>query len=247
MKGVILAGGKATRLRPLTLVTNKHLLPIYNKPMIYYPLESMKRAGIEEVLIVTNPEHAGQFINLFRSGREFGLRFFYEIQDEPGGLSQGVGLAESFAEGEKILAILGDNIFTHDLSSAVKKFERREKGAMIFAKEVENAKEYGVVELNDLGKVLSIVEKPEKPKSRLAQTGIYMYDKRVFDLIRSLEPSARGELEITDLNNRYAAEGTLECEVIPTWWVDAGTSFDDLLRANQIVAEIIRKEGQKAP
>ncbi|MDZ4243701.1 MAG: sugar phosphate nucleotidyltransferase, partial [Candidatus Doudnabacteria bacterium] len=165
MKGVILAGGKATRLRPLTLVTNKHLLPVYNKPMIYYPLESMKKAGIEDVLIITNPEHAGQFVNLFRSGKEFGLRLFYEIQDEAGGLSQAVNLAESFAGGERILVILGDNIFTHDLAGAVKKFERRNRGAMIFAKPVENARQYGVVELDKNGKVISIVEKPSEPKS----------------------------------------------------------------------------------
>ena len=241
MKGVILAGGKATRLRPLTLVTNKHLLPVYNKPMIYYPLESMKKAGIEDVLIITNPEHAGQFVNLFRSGKEFGLRLFYEIQDEAGGLSQAVNLAESFAEGERILVILGDNIFTHDLSGAVKKFQQREKGAMIFAKEVENARQYGVIELDKNGKVVSIVEKPQEPKSNLAQTGIYMYDERVFDLIKTIKPSARGELEITDLNNVYVQDGTMECEIMEGWWVDAGTSFDDLLHANQIVAEMIKK------
>ena len=242
MKGVILAGGKATRLRPLTLVTNKHLLHIYNKPMIYYPLESMKKAGIRDVLIITNPEHAGQFINLFRSGKEFGLRLFYEIQDEAGGLSQAVNLAESFAEGERVLVILGDNIFTHDLSGAVKKFQQRKKGAMIFAKEVENARQYGVVELDRAGKVVSIVEKPSEPKSNLAQTGIYMYDERVFEMIKNLQPSARGELEITDLNNFYVKDGTMECEVMQGWWVDAGTSFDDLLRANRIVAEMVKQE-----
>lgn len=242
MKGVILAGGKATRLYPLTLVTNKHLLPIYNKPMIFYPLESMKRAGVEDVLIITNPEHAGHFINLFRSGKDFGLRLFYEIQDEAGGLSQAVGLAERFADGEKILVILGDNIFIHDLSPAVKRFEGREKGAMIFAKEVDNAREYGVVELDQHGRVASIVEKPEQPKSNLAQTGIYMYDHRVFDFIKSLTPSGRGELEITDLNNCYVQEQTVECEVMKGWWVDAGTSYDELLRANQIVADLIRNQ-----
>ena len=242
MKGVILAGGKATRLRPLTLVTNKHLLPVYNKPMIYYPLESMKKAGIRDVLIITNPEHAGQFINLFRSGKEFGLRLFYEIQDEAGGLSQAVNLAESFVEGERVLVILGDNIFTHDLSGAVKKFRQRKKGAMIFVKEVENARQYGVVELDRAGKVVSIVEKPSEPKSNLAQTGIFMYDERVFEMIKNLQPSARGELEITDLNNFYVKDGTMECEVMQGWWVDAGTSFDDLLRANQIVAEMMKMQ-----
>lgn len=237
-----MAGGKATRLRPLTLVTNKHLLPIYNKPMIYYPLESMKRAGIEEVLLITNPEHAGQFINLFRSGKDFGLRLFYEIQDEAAGLSQAVGLAESFAEREKILVILGDNIFVQDLSAAVERFAKRERGAMVFAKEMTNAREYGVIELDEQGKVLSIEEKPQVPKSDLAQTGIYMYDERVFEFIKNLKPSARGELEITDLNNSYVREGTMECEIMRGWWVDAGTSFDDLLHANQIVAELIKKQ-----
>jgi glucose-1-phosphate thymidylyltransferase len=241
MKGVILAGGKATRLRPLTYVINKHLLPVYNKPMIYYPLESMKRAGVEDVLIVTNPEHVGQFIDLFNSDTDFGLRLHYEIQEEAGGLSQAVGLASGFADGEKLLVILGDNIFTHNLSDAVKRFKSREKGAMVFAKEMENAREYGVVELDQDGKVLSIEEKPKTPKTNLAQTGIYMYDNRVFDLIKNLAPSERGELEITDLNNLYVAEQTMECEIMSGWWVDAGTSFNELLRANQIVSSMVKE------
>lgn len=245
MKGVILAGGKATRLWPLTLVTNKHLLPIYNRPMIYYPLESMKRAGIEDVLIITNPEHAGQFINLFRSGQEFGLRLAYEIQDQAGGLSQAVALAELFADKDKILVILGDNIFTHDLSKAAQRFQKRDRGAMIFAKEMSNAREYGVIDIDAAGQVRSIEEKPQNPKSNYAQTGIYMYDHRVFEFIKKLAPSKRGELEITDLNNLYVKEGTMECEILQSWWVDAGTSFDELLRANQTVAEIIKKENPK--
>lgn len=241
MKGVILAGGKATRLRPLTYVTNKHLLPIYNKPMIYYPLESMARAGIKDVLIITGPDHAGDFLNLLRSGNDFGLKLAYEIQDEAGGLSQAVSLASSFADGENVLVILGDNIFTHDLSGAVVEFEKQSKGAKIFAKEMPNASQYGVIEIDGAGHVLSIEEKPAKPKSNLAQTGIYIYDKQVFEFISQLNPSTRGELEITDLNNLYVKQGSLTCEVMQGWWVDAGTSFDELLRANNQVADELKK------
>ncbi|MBI4363248.1 MAG: NTP transferase domain-containing protein [Candidatus Doudnabacteria bacterium] len=242
MKGVILAGGKATRLRPLTYVTNKHLLPIYNKPMIYYPLESMVRAGIKDVLMITGPDHAGHFLNLLRSGGDFRLKLAYEIQDEAGGLSQAVSLARSFADNEKILVILGDNIFTHDLSGAVADFEKQGRGAKIFAKPMNNAQQYGVIEIDKSGKVISIEEKPKQPKSNLVQTGIYMYDDQVFDFIDQLKPSTRGELEITDLNNLYLKQGTLTCEVMSGWWVDAGTSFAELLRANNQVAEEIKKQ-----
>lgn len=242
MKGIILAGGRATRLRPLTYVTNKHLLPIYDKPMIYYPLESMRRAGIKEVLIVTNPDHVGDFTDLFHADTDFELELHYEIQEKPGGISEAISLGRSFADEQKTLIILGDNIFDHDLSGAVSEFEKKDKGAMIFGKEMEDAKEYGVVELDKKGKVLSIEEKPQSPKSNLAQTGIYMYDNRVFELIENLDPSARGELEVTDLNNIYLKEGLLHCEVMEGWWVDAGTSFDELLRANQIVAEQVEKK-----
>lgn len=245
MKGVILAGGHATRLRPLTQVTNKHLLPIYNKPMIYYPLEAMQKAGIKEVLIVTGPDHAGAFLNLLKSGDQFGLKLSYEIQQEAGGISQGIMLAKSFADEEKILVILGDNIFTYNLKPMVDKFEKKEKGAMVFAIEMPtDSKQYGVIELDSNNKVLSIEEKPEKPKTNLAQTGIYMYDNRVFDFIKNLKPSKRGELEVTDLNNFYVKEGTMECGIID-WWVDAGTSYDELLRANNLVAEKVRNNELK--
>ncbi len=245
MKGVILAGGKATRLRPLTLVTNKHLLPIYHKPMIYYPLESMAQAGIRDVLLITGPDHSGSFINLLRSGNEFGLRISYEIQEEAKGLSDAVSIAERFVDGERMLVILGDNIFRHNLKPAVDAFEKQERGAMVFAKEmpIEVAQQYGVIELDDTGRVRSIVEKPKEPKSNLVQTGIYMYDSQCFDFIRKLSPSARGELEITDLNNFYVNQGTMTCERMSSWWVDAGTSFDELLRANRIVAEELQKNG----
>ncbi|OGY29505.1 MAG: spore coat protein [Candidatus Woykebacteria bacterium RIFCSPHIGHO2_12_FULL_43_10] len=237
MKGVILAGGKATRLRPLTLVTNKHLLPVYNKPMIFYPLEAMAKAGIKEVLIITGPDHAGSFLNLLRSGKDFGLKLSYEIQEEAGGLSQAVALAESFARGKRILVILGDNIFNHDLRNAVLEFEKQEKGAKVFGKKMPgmDSRHYGVIEVKD-GKVVSIEEKPANPRSDIAQTGIYMYDDQAFGFISKLTPSARGELEITDLNNFYVDQGTMTFELMEDWWVDAGSSFDELLRANNLVA-----------
>ncbi len=242
MKGVILAGGRATRLRPLTWVTNKHLLPIYNKPMIYYPLESMQRANIQDVLITSSAEHLPHFINLLKAGKDFQLKLSYAIQEDAGGgIAQAISLAEDFAAGQKILVCLGDNIFTHNLTSAVRDFEKQLKGAKVFTKRMptEN-KQYGVVELNNHGKVLSIEEKPENPKSDLAQTGIYMYDIQVYDFIRKLKPSGRNELEVTDLNNCYVKQGTMTCEIMEGWWADAGTSFDELLRANNLVAELIK-------
>jgi glucose-1-phosphate thymidylyltransferase len=241
MKGVILAGGRATRLRPLTEVTNKHLLPIYDKPLIFYPLEAMARAGVEEVLVITNPEHAGHFLQLLRTGREFGLRLTYELQEEAGGLAQAVGLAEPFARGSKLLVLLGDNIFTHDLSASVARFRGEERGAVIFAKDVSEPQHYGVVEL-DGDRVVGIEEKPAEPRSSLAQTGIYLYDERVFSFMDRLAPSGRGELEITDLNNIYVDEGSMRCEVLDGYWIDAGTSHDELLAANVEVARL-RREG----
>ena len=246
MKGVILAGGKATRLRPLTWVTNKHLLPVYNKPMIFYSLESMQKAGIREVLITSSADSLPQFIHLLKSGKEFGLKLSYAIQEDAGGgIAQAIALAEDFSGKEKILVILSDNIFNHDLSSAVFDFEKQSKGAKVFAKRMptEN-KQYGVIELDKHGKVISIEEKPEHPKSDLAQTGIYMYDQQVYYHIRHLKPSARNELEVTDLNNIYLKQGIMTCEVMEGWWIDAGTSFDELLRANNLVAELM-KTGNK--
>lgn len=242
MKGIILAGGLATRLRPLTLVTNKHLLPIYNKPMIYYPLEEMRDAGIKEVLITTSAHHAGDFANLLSSGEEFDLKLYYAVQKNPtGGIADGLKLAREFAKNEKILVVLGDNIFNFNLKRIVDKFEKKQKGSVVFGVDMDTqSRQYGVVEVGKSGKVLSIEEKPEAPKSRIAQTGIYMYDNRVFDFIDKLKPSDRGQLEITDLNNIYVKEGTLECKII-NWWIDAGTSHDELLRANNLVAEKIRK------
>lgn len=241
MKGVILAGGLATRLRPLTLVTNKHLLPIYNKPMIYYAIESMARAGIKEVLITSSPDHSGDFAELLKAGEDFGLKLFYGVQQNPkGGIANAVALAKEFANNQKILVILGDNIFGANLKTAVDGFEKAEKGALIYGVEMPtDSKQYGVIEMDKNGKVISIEEKPEHPKSNIAQTGIYMYDSRVFDFIEKLHPSARGELEVTDLNNFYVKEGTLKCELLD-WWIDAGTSYDELLRANNLVAEKVK-------
>ena len=241
MKGVILAGGLATRLHPLTLVTNKHLLPIYNKPMIFYPLEAMQKAGIKEVLLTTSGDHAGHFANLLKAGEDFGMKLYYAVQQNPkGGIADAIALAEEFAQGESSLVLLGDNIFNCNLLAARQKFETVGRGAMVFGvhKDTES-KQYGVIEVDKTGKVISIEEKPEHPKSDIAQTGIYMYDSRVFDFIRKLQPSGRGELEVTDLNNYYLHTGELLCEVID-WWIDAGTSYDELLYANSQVAQMVK-------
>ena len=241
MKGVILAGGLATRLRPLTLVTNKHLLTVYNKPMIYYPLEAIAKTEIKEVLVTSSSDHAGHFTNLLGAGEEFGMKIYYGVQKQPkGGIADAILLAEEFGRGEKTLVVLGDNIFNHDLKKRVRDFEKKDKGAVVFGVQMNTeSRQYGVIEVDGQGKVLSIEEKPEHPKSNIAQTGIYMYDERVFDFIKKQKPSARGELEVTDLNNFYLREKTLECEIID-WWIDAGTSHDELLRANNLVAEKIK-------
>jgi glucose-1-phosphate thymidylyltransferase len=240
MKGVVLAGGKATRLRPLTKVTNKHLLPIYDRPLIYYPLQAMAKAGLHEVLVITNPEHAGHFIQLLGSGSEFGLKLAYELQEEAGGLAQAVGLARSFVGSDSMLVLLGDNIFTDDLRPAVERFSAEDRGAVIFGVEMEHPEQYGVIEM-DGDRVVGIEEKPAAPRSHLIQTGIYMYDSHVWAHMEGLKPSARGELEITDLNNLYVAQGTMRCETLDGYWIDAGTSHDELLSANIAVAELSRR------
>lgn len=239
---MILAGGLATRLRPLTLVTNKHLLPVYNKPMIYYSLEAMKKAGIKEVLITSSADHAGDFANLLGNGEEFNLALYFAVQENPkGGIADAIMLAHEFCENNKLLVLLGDNIFGYDLSTAVSDFEKLDKGAKIFGIEMQtDSGHYGVIEIDKNNKVLSIEEKPQNPKSNIAQTGIYMYDNRVFDFVKKQSPSGRGEMEVTDLNNFYVNEGTMECEIID-WWIDAGTSYDELLRANNLVAEKVKK------
>ncbi len=242
MKGLILAGGLATRLRPLTWVTNKHLLPVYNKPMIYYPLESLVKAGIKEILISSSPDHAGQFATLLKGGDQFGVRLYYSVQENPkGGIAHAIGLAEEFAKGDKLTVVLGDNIFNYNLKPTVEKFKKKDKGAVIFGIRMPGmeSKHYGVIEIDQTGKVISVEEKPEKPKSNIAQTGIYIYDERVFEFIHKQKPSGRGELEVTDLNNFYLKEGTLDYGLLD-WWIDAGTSHDELLRANNLVAEKVR-------
>lgn len=237
MKGLILAGGMATRLRPLTLVTNKHLLPIYNKPMIYYPLEAMQKAGIKEVLITSSPDHAGHFASLLKDGSDFNLRTYYAVQKEAGGISQAIKIAEDFARNEKLLVILGDNIFNFDLKSVADRFEKQERGAVVFGvKKDTESKQYGVIEMDENKRVISIEEKPEVPKSPYAQSGVYMYDHRVFDFIDELKPSERGELEVTDLNNKYLEDGSLSAEILD-WWIDAGTSHDELINANIMVRD----------
>jgi glucose-1-phosphate thymidylyltransferase len=222
MKGVILAGGTGSRLFPLTKVTNKHLLPVARKPMIYHPIEKLREAGIEEILIVTGIEHMGDVVTLLGSGKEFGCRFTYKVQDEAGGIAQALGLAHHFAGADSIVVILGDNIFGDNLSNFVSKFEKQGKGARVILKEVKDPQRFGVAEIKG-DKIVSIVEKPKDPKSKLAVTGIYMYDNNVFNIIKTLKPSKRGELEITDVNNEYIRRGELGFDVFETFWTDAGT------------------------
>ena len=235
LRGIVLAGGTGSRLRPLTKVTNKHLLPVGQKPMIYYPIERLTGIGIEEVLIVTGVEHMGDVVSLLGSGKNFGCRFTYKVQDEAGGIAQALALAENFADDHPTTVILGDNIFRANLKSYADKFIAQEVGAKILLKQVDSPQRFGVAELAD-GKVIGIEEKPERPKSDHAVTGIYFYDACVFDLIRSLKPSARGELEITHVNEAYIARGQLSYDIIDGWWTDAGT-FESLNRANELVAQ----------
>ncbi len=237
MKGVILAGGLGSRLHPLTKVTNKHLLPVYDRPMIYYPLQCLVNAGIEDILLVTGGNSAGDFLRLLENGAEFGLkRIHYAYQRGEGGIADALRLAEDFAGGERICVILGDNIIEGNIRRAVEDFQRQERGAKILLKEVPDPERFGVATVDGRGRVLAIEEKPKEPKSNLAVIGIYMYDAEVFEIIRTLKPSARGELEITDVNNAYLERGTLTSEILEGWWTDAGT-FESLLRANNLVAK----------
>lgn len=234
MKGVILAGGTGSRLYPLTKVTNKHLLPVYNKPMIYYPLAALKEAGITNILIVSGEGHAGSFLELLGSGARFGMKIAYEVQEEAGGIAQALGLAQDFANNEKIVVILGDNILEDSLSEAVENFKIQPRGAKIFLKTVKNPGAYGVAEVRD-GKIRAIVEKPANPKSDLAVAGCYMYDPQVFDVIKGLQPSGRNELEITDVNNFYLEQGTLQHEILEGFWGDCGESFDSLMESGRLI------------
>ena len=236
MKGVVLAGGTGSRLNPLTCVTNKHLLPVYDKPMVYYPIQTLVNAGIRDILLVTGGKNAGDFLRLLGNGREFGLKHLnYTYQEGEGGIAEALGLAEDFADGERICIILGDNLIEMNICKAVHNFRQQERGAKIILKEVPDAERFGVAEVQG-NHVVGIEEKPVHPKSNYAVIGIYFYDFGVFDKIRRLKPSGRGELEITDVNNFYIQEGTMTWEPLDGWWTDAGT-FQSLLLANNLVAK----------
>ncbi len=235
MKGVILAGGLGSRLFPLTKVTNKHLLPVFDRPMIYYPIEALVRAGIDDIMIVTGGRKSGDFLSLLGNGSDFGLKHLnYTYQKGEGGIAEALGLAEHWAAGDKICVILGDNIMERNIVKMVRDFAAQPKGAKILLKEVPDPERFGVAVVKG-EKVVSIVEKPKEPPSNLAVIGVYLYDARVFEIIKKLEPSDRGEMEITDVNNWYIRDGSMTYEVLEGWWTDAGT-FDSLLKANQLVA-----------
>ena len=235
MKGVVLAGGTGSRLFPLTKITNKHLLPIYDKPMIYYPIQTLVDAGIREILVVTGGRNSGDFLRLLANGREFGLKHLdYTYQEGEGGIADALGLAEHFADGQKICVVLGDNIIEGNIRAAADDFKQQKSGAKILLKAVPDAERFGVAEIKG-DRVVGIEEKPKHPRSNYAVTGIYMYDETVFEKVRGLVPSGRGELEITDVNNAYIREGTMTHAFLEGWWTDAGT-FDSLLRAANLVA-----------
>jgi glucose-1-phosphate thymidylyltransferase len=235
MKGIVLAGGTGSRLFPLTKITNKHLLPIFDKPMIYYPIQTLVEAGIKDILLVTGGRNSGDFLRLLANGKEFGLAHLnYTYQEGEGGIADALALAEHFADGEKICVILGDNIIEGSIRGAVDAFQRQESGARILLKQVQDAERFGVAEMQG-DRIVGIEEKPARPKSNHAVIGIYMFDGTVFDKVRTLVPSGRGELEITDVNNAYIREGTMSFSHLDGWWTDAGT-FESLLRAANLVA-----------
>jgi glucose-1-phosphate thymidylyltransferase len=236
VKGVVLAGGLGTRLMPLTKVTNKHLLPIYDRPMIYYPIQALVNAGIRDIMLVTGGNNAGDFLRLLGNGKEFGLRHLnYTYQEGEGGIADALRLAEHFADGESICVILGDNIIERNIMQAAEAFRKQQKGAKILLKEVKDPQRFGVPVLEG-DRVVKIEEKPARPRSAYAVTGLYFYDARVFDIIKTLKPSGRGELEITDVNNAYIAAGTLTWDRLEGWWTDAGT-IESLHFANQLVSQ----------
>jgi len=238
MKGIVLAGGHATRLRPLTKITSKQLLPIYNKPMVYYPIETLKKMGIREILIIVAPEYAGHYLNLLGSGRDMGVDFSYEIQDEPRGLAEAFIIGENFIGKDDVTLVLGDNIFDQDFSKEVSTFTG---GAMIYAKKVEDPQRFGVVEFDSNMHAVGIEEKPLQPKSSYAVVGLYTYDNRVVEYAKNLKPSARGEIEITDLNNIYLKNNELKVNIFGGMWEDAGT-FDSLVRVNWMMYERHQQE-----
>ncbi len=233
MKGIILAGGRATRLRPLTTITSKQLLPVYNKPMIYYPIETLIKAGITEILIIIAPDYSGHFLNLLGDGRDFGAKFSYAVQKEPKGLADAFIIGADFIDNDNVTMILGDNIFDQDFSQEINNFK---SGAMIFARKVEDPKRFGVVEFDKNMKAVSIEEKPESPRSNYAVVGLYTYDNRVVEIAKNLKPSDRGEIEITDINRIYLEKGELQVNIFDTLWEDAGT-FDSLLHVSNVMAQ----------
>jgi len=236
MKGVILAGGLGTRLEPLTRITNKHLLPVYNQPMIYCPLMTLIEAGIKDILIVTGGNNAGDFLKLLGNGEEFGLKHInYTYQKGEGGIADALKLAEHFVGKDKVIVILGDNVAEKSIKKYIEKFKKQKSGARILIKKVPDPQRFGVAELKN-GKIISIEEKPQKPKSEYIVTGIYMYDSRVFDIIKTLKPSKRRELEITDVNNAYINDSQMYYDILDGWWTDCGT-FSSLIRANLLVAK----------
>ncbi len=252
MKGVILAGGTGSRLYPLTKVTNKHLLPVYDRPMIYYPLMTLLKAGIEDILIVSGTGHAGDFLELLSDGNAFlddirkldgpeafkgaSLKLSYAVQAQAGGIAQALSLAKDFSDGGSIAVMLGDNVLLDDIGPSVRAFTTRDQGAMIYLKEVTRPQSYGIAEINN-GKIITILEKPSNPPTNLAVVGIYLYDREVWNMIESLTPSARGELEVTDLNNAYIQRGSMQYEILSGWWGDGGESFESLLEAGDLIKQ----------
>jgi glucose-1-phosphate thymidylyltransferase len=244
MKGIVLAGGIGSRLYPLTRVTNKHLLPVYDKPMIFYPLQTLVDAGIRDILIVTGGQNAGDFLRLLQNGKEFGLQqLSFAYQEGEGGIADALRLAEPWAKGDKICVVLGDNIIESEVRDAANNFEKQDTGAMVMLKEVPDPERFGVPVIED-GRIIRIEEKPKKPLSSYAVIGIYFYDGTVFDRIRGLKPSGRGEYEITDINNSYIAEGTLRHTLLEGWWTDAGT-FESLWHASNMVREKVLRGAQE--
>ncbi|WP_240414724.1 sugar phosphate nucleotidyltransferase [Paenibacillus periandrae] len=240
MKGIILAGGTGSRLFPLTKVTNKHLLPVGKYPMIFHSVFKLKQADIQDILIVTGKDHMGDVVNLLGSGREMGVTFTYKVQDEAGGIAQALDLAEHFVVDDQMVVILGDNVFSDSIAAYVNNFKQQQLGAKILIQEVHDPKRYGVAELRD-GKIVSIEEKPQNPKSSYAVTGIYMFDSSVFSIVKTLKPSGRGELEITDVNNAYIERNQLTYDILQGWWTDAGT-HESLTKANELAKGIIYDE-----
>jgi glucose-1-phosphate thymidylyltransferase len=233
MKGIVLAGGTGSRLWPLTKVTNKHLLPVGRVPMIFHPIQKLLGAGVRDICVVTGSEHMGDVVGLLGSGKDFDCEFTYRVQDRAGGIAEALGLAENFARGGPVCAILGDNVFHDDLGPFVRRFIEQDKGARILLKEVSDPERFGVAEISG-DRIVGIEEKPLAPKSKLAVTGVYLYDSRVFEIVRACRPSARGELEITDVNNAYVAWGEMGYDILAGWWTDAGT-FESLARAHELV------------